>query len=199
VLQRLAAATAGEVEHLVVSLRSHGDVGALLEAHGVQVEALGLSRGAFTPKAMQRIVTLVKEFEPDVVQGRLHHGNLVGGLAAFRAGVPAVWAVHATDLGKVVDNWRTILVRTLCAVLSRIVPTAIVFDAESSRRMHVRLGYSRRRTRVIDNGIELDRLHPDAAARARQREQVFAYVGGKYCEIEGFLHRRCAFGDQHGD
>jgi glycosyltransferase involved in cell wall biosynthesis len=63
------------------------------------------------------------------------------------------------------------LVMRLCARLSRF-PDAVTVNSEAGRAWHARLGYRPRRFVVVDNGIDVVRFAPDAAARAALRGEL---------------------------
>jgi glycosyltransferase involved in cell wall biosynthesis len=141
-----------------------------LRAQGVAVESLGMARGRVSAGGLVRLRRRIAQFRPDVVQTRLYHADLLGGLMARLAGVPpVVWAVHATELGEWGATWKTHLVRRCCAWASRSVPTLIVSDARSTAALHQKLGYPGTKLVVIRNGVDASTFRPDAEARARVR------------------------------
>jgi len=105
-----------------------------------------------------------------VIQTRLDHANLVGGLTARFAGAPpVVWAVHSTDLGPLYSSWKTRIVRRICAQLSCTLPKSIVSDARSSAALHERIGFSASKLIVVPNGVDPMSFRPDPEARRRIR------------------------------
>jgi glycosyltransferase involved in cell wall biosynthesis len=145
----------------VVSLTTVGPVGDQLRQAGVPVVALGMRSPLSAIAALWRLRQLIARQKPDLVQTWMVHADLIGGLAARTAGVPAVvWGIRTTDFST--SPLSTRAVRWLCARLSRLVPHTIVCAAEASRRAHVAYGYDAGRMLVIPNGFELDRLKPDA-------------------------------------
>jgi len=170
VLYRLIAATRDRFDHLVVSLHQDGVYGSDLRALGIPVTALGMSRGRLAINGLRRLQRITTEYRPDVVQTRLHHANLVGGLVARFAGAPpVVWAVHSTDLGAFHATWKTRLVRQCCAWSSRSLPAFIVSDARKTAALHEELGFSLARLLVIRNGVDSALFRPDSAAREQTR------------------------------
>ena len=137
VLYRLIGATTDDFEHAVVSLHQEGVYGQPLRDRGVSVTALGMRRGHVTLQGLRRLLRITREYRPHVVQTRLDHANLIGGVMARFAGAPpVVWAVHSTDLGPLRSSWKTRIVRRTCAQLSRALPKAIVSDAHSGAALH---------------------------------------------------------------
>ncbi|MBI6605757.1 MULTISPECIES: glycosyltransferase family 4 protein [Pseudomonas] len=162
-----------EDEHRVISLTDLGEVGALLRAHGVTVDTLGM-RGAWDVfRAFNKLVRLLQSSKPDVVQTWMYHADLLGGLAARRVGVKAViWGIRTTDVSKG-GGRATIIIRKLCAWLSSSVPSVIVCAAQASRASHVAVGYSPGKMTVIPNGFDLERM----VAQPQDRESIRSTQG----------------------
>ena len=160
--------SSSEDEHRVISLTDLGEVGALLRAHGVTVDTLGM-RGAWDVfSAFNKLVRLLQSTKPDVVQTWMYHADLLGGLAARWVGVKGlIWGIRTTDVSKG-GGKSTIVIRRLCAWLSAILPNVIVCAAEASRTTHIAVGYSPKKMIVIPNGFDLERL----VASSEEREAI---------------------------
>ena len=175
-LKRLLAATRDEpgTIHRVVSLRGLGTVGPQLQAMGIEVDALGLGGAIDLPLVAARLTARIRRARPDVVQCWMYHADLVGGLAARAAGCRAIlWGVRIADISPEMGvSPTTLVIRRLCARLSRLVPTRIVYVAASARGIHERLGYDPAKSVVIPNGYDLPPL-PSAA----EREAIRAGLG----------------------
>lgn len=162
-MKRLVESHLGDprYEHRVVSLRSAGPVGAMLQAKGVRVEALGIESAAGAVPTLLRLVRIIRSARPDIVQTWMYHSDLLGGLAARLSGCRRiVWGVRASDINVGVAP-STRLVRRLCRRLSSIVPTKIVYVAEAARRVHEQLGYDDNKGVVIPNGFLVPQSLPD--------------------------------------
>jgi glycosyltransferase involved in cell wall biosynthesis len=129
-----------------------------------------MRRGRLSIEGLRRLLRIIADYRPHVVQTRLDHANLVGGLMARFAGAPPViWAVHSTDLGPLRTSWKTRIVRRFCAQLSHTVPRSIVTDAHSSAALHEKIGFSASKLIVVPNGIDPMSFRPDRDARERTR------------------------------
>lgn len=144
----------GGYEHRAISLRGFGRVGPLLEAQGVEVEALGLTSLARLPRILLRLTRLIRAARPDVVHTWMYHSDLFGGLAARAAGIDRIlWSVRIADITPEAGVARaTLWIRRACARLSRRVPARILYVAESARRPHEALGYDPSKAVVVPNG-----------------------------------------------
>ena len=170
VLYRLIGATSDGFEHAVVSLHQEGVYGKPMRERGISVTALGMPRGRVTIEGLRLLRRITEEYRPHVVQTRLDHANLIGGLMArFTGAPPVVWAVHSTDLGPLYSSWKTRIVRRICAQLSRALPRSIVSDARSSAALHERIGFSASKLIVVPNGVDPMSFRPDPEARLRIR------------------------------
>jgi glycosyltransferase involved in cell wall biosynthesis len=171
VLCRLIAATRDAFRHEVVSLHREGVYGPELRDQGVRVTALGMQRGRPSIAGLRRLRHVIIECRPQVMQTRLDHANLMGGLLRrFARTPPVVWAVHSTELGSLRSTWKTRLVRRFCAQLSHSVPSAIVSDARSSAALYAKLGFDAAKLRVVPNGVDPVTFRPDREARDRVRQ-----------------------------
>jgi len=170
VLFRLATHPAQSVRHVVVSLTDEGLYGARLRAAGVAVHALGMPRGRLTPGGLWALLRLLRALRPDAVQTWMYHADLVGGVAARLAGIRALaWGIRNSGAHLERSSRSARLVLRLCALLSGLVPAAIVCAAQDAAQRHRRLGYRGRRMTVIANGYDLSRFDRDAEAGARMR------------------------------
>lgn len=145
-------------QHRVIALTSLGVVGQKLRAEGVQVDVMNMRSPLNFGATLWRVMLMLRQQRPDVVQTWMYHADLLGGLAARMAGIKSViWGVRTTDIstgGARATGW----VRWLCARLSRWVPHTIVCAAEASRQLHVALGYNENRMVVVPNGFDLSSL-----------------------------------------
>jgi glycosyltransferase involved in cell wall biosynthesis len=122
-------------------------------------------------RALVRLVRLLGEDKPDVVQTWMYHSDLLGGIAAVLVGVPVVWGVRHGPLERR-DKILTRATRKACAIMSRRVPHAIVCNSESARRAHSEAGYAAEKLVVVPNGFDVSRFRPSAEARAAVRREL---------------------------
>ena len=121
--------------------------------------------------ALRRLRALIRAERPDVVQGWLYYGNLLS-YAAAGLGVPVIWSIHNTTLAP----WRAkpVLraVDRMLALGSHRFPDAIVYCAQSARRLHEALGYRGDIGRVVANGVDGEAFRPDPRRRAAMRARL---------------------------
>lgn len=148
-------------DHVVISLTDLGVYGDRLKAIGITVFALDLPRGKVTFHSLLRLYRLIKIEKPQVIQTWMYHSNLIGGVVAKLCRVKRVfWGVHHSELDSANSSISTIRVSSLCARLSNLVPEKIIYCARKSRYVHELDGYSRKKSVVVQNGYDLERLLP---------------------------------------
>lgn len=166
-----SAALPGVVHH-VVSLKSGGAYAERLRAAGLLVDELGFSATLPNPSGLRRLVKLIRDHRPDVVQGWLYHGDLAALLAltlsARRRSTELIWSIRCSEM-----DWRQYplrlraIVRLWMALSSQ--PDVIVANSEAGLASHILHGCRPRRSAIIANGIDLVRFHDNEAQRSKLR------------------------------
>ena len=158
----------------VISLTSLGEIGPRIQALGIPVEALGMKSGMIpNPIIFARLVRRLKALKPDIVQTWMCHADLVGGLAARMARVPAIaWNIRHSSLSRDQTKWTTRAVVHLCAKASRRIPDRIVCNSQTARDIHIRIGYDPNRFAILPNGFDLSRFYPDLESRHAVRLEL---------------------------
>lgn len=159
-------------ENVVVSLTDIGRYGDLISASGIDVHALGLRPGSLNPIRILHLMYLLFRKRPHVLQTWLYHADLLGTFVGKLAFIPAIiWNVRCAELCR--DDHPASLFRVL-AWLARLSknPEVVVANSVAGMEAHVRLGYQPRRWKVLPNGFDLDKFHPDRDARLAVRGEL---------------------------
>lgn len=157
----------------VISLTALGELAPRIAALGIPVDAIGMKPGRPSPFGFSRLVQLLKRLNPDVVHTWMYHADLLGGLAACVAGVPAIgWCIRHSNLDAVKTKILTRIVVRLCARLSPRVPDQILCCAQAARTVHQGMGYAAEKMTVIPNGFDLSQFKPDADAHRKIRSEL---------------------------
>src|SRR5262245_3139232 len=177
-LAKLVGGLAPRFESRIVSLSSEVALADRVRDRGVEVIPLGLRPTLLGgPRAVRAVAAALREWKPDLVQTWLYHADLLGGIAARTLRVPVIWNIQSSTLDVEGIRRRTLAVAELCAAASYVVPAAIVSCSYVGMRVHRRMGYSRRKFRVIPNGADLSIFKPDAEARAAVRAELGVEAG----------------------
>lgn len=158
--------------HSVTSLACGGRIVGELHDHGVMVTELGMRKELKDWRGVKQLSARLREMSPLLVQTWLYHADLVGGLAARRAGVPVVWNLRQTSVGRGAQKWSTAFIVRLCALFSRSLPVRIVCGSRAARKAHCEMGFSEDRMLVISNGVDTGVYSYDESAREEVRSEL---------------------------
>ncbi len=173
--QLLALATAMREqghEIRVVTLIPGGENAARLRNAGIQLDDLGMRRGLPTPWAIFRLLRLLREWRPDVLQSWLYHADLVATVASTFHRVPVLlWNLRCSVLEPRDHSRMLFMIIHLLARWSGI-PDCIIANSSAGRDFHEQMGYSPRCWQVIPNAIDTLKYKPSEQARHEVREEL---------------------------
>jgi len=161
-----------QFQNSVVSMTDRGSLGDKIEALQVPVFTLGLRRGIPDPRALYRLLRLLRAERPHILQTWLYHSDLLGLAAGRLAPVPVVaWNIRCSDMDlREYPQLTSLVLRTL-VWLSRF-PDVVIFNSNAGWLFHQRLGYRPRKSSMIPNGFDLDEFRPDPDARSWFRKEL---------------------------
>jgi len=158
--------------NIVISLTNRGRLADRIEAIGVPVYTLEMKRGRIDLMALPKLVKMVREIRPSIIQTWLYHADLLGTAAAVLSGCPClVWNVRCSDMDLAHYPWTTRATLRLLALCSRI-PQLVMANSQVGQQFHEQIGYRARRWQIIPNGFDLDEFHPDPAAYVALRDAL---------------------------
>jgi len=107
--------------------------------------------------ALKNLLGHTRRFRPDVIQGWMYHGNLVASYVGFQTGVPVIWSIrHSLEQHKKETRalrWIIGLGRLGC-----FQPKRVVYNSYSGWRTHAQLGYGKKPSMVIPNGVDISKF-----------------------------------------
>ena len=163
-LKLVRAAQQTEHEHIVVSLMNEGTRGSDIEQY-CPLYCIGLKRGRATFPALLELSRIVKEIDPDLLQGWMYHGNLAAFLIGKWQKKKVYWNIRDSGSQPKKNVILTRLIIRVSAWLSGFVDRILV-NSHQALRQHQKLGFSRDNWFYIPNGFELDHFFPAAEASA---------------------------------
>jgi glycosyltransferase involved in cell wall biosynthesis len=162
-------------EIMIVSLVPGDSYAERLQNAGITVVQLDFAGMIGIASGLYRLAKLIRDFEPDIVQGWMYHGDLAAliglALSGRRRRTRLIWSIRCSDMDLSRYGLGFRLVVKACALLSRR-PDLITANSAAGLKTHLRLGYRPRRTEVIANGIAIEEFKPDPAARAAVRREL---------------------------
>jgi glycosyltransferase involved in cell wall biosynthesis len=169
----------------VVTLYNPGPVADMIRSDGGRVRNLGMTRNTEL-SALPRLRRMIRDGGYDVVHAHLYRSQIYGRPAAWLAGTPVVLSTeHSIGETHLERRKMTPGVRALYLATERFSDATIAVSAAVQDRM-VNWGVRPRRMTVIPNGVDLDRVAFDPAARDRVRAE-FGLGGQEY--VIGVLGR----------
>ncbi len=180
-LCRLLGAMDGtRLDHVVVSLMDRDVMVEQIESLGVPVHCMGMKTGLPSwsasfhfLSATLRLVRIIRQLKPDVLQGWMYDANLAAQLAKTFVGRPVVvlWNIRTSLPFFGGDRFLRRATIWLGARLSRL-PARIVSNSWRGAAVHQAVGYRADRTVVIPNGLDLALFRPCREARQSVREEL---------------------------
>ena len=159
----------------VISLIKRGPIADFIEAQGIPVHCLNMTRdmaGMGGGVALWRLRRIVRAQSPDVIQGWMYHGNLAAMAARvfLPTPVPVVWNIRQSLYSLAHEK---ILTRSIIRWSARLSgdPQAIIYNAELSAGQHHAIGFHSRKTVVLPNGFDVNLFRPDPGVRTEVRAE----------------------------
>ena len=169
VLYRLATYPA-KVEHEIICIERRAAYSEQLERAGIPVHHLDWTSLVRSPAAWFRLLRLIRQANPDVVQTWMYRSNIVGGLAARRANVPVVWNIRCSSVAPL--RLASRILARVGGYLAGSVPSVIVNCSAASAELHKSLGYDAGDVVVIQNGYDPGDYVPDKEKRLAARDRL---------------------------
>lgn len=173
-LYKLLAATNRErFAPAVVSMRNRGELRERIEALGIPVYTLGIRGSLPGPISASRLIRSVRQFQPDLIHGWMHHGNLAAQVAgAFtRKKSCVLWSIHQSLYNFDHEKWLTAAVIKLCAPISSL-PEKIIYISKTSAAQHEANGYKKEKRLVLYYGFDTEKFAPSMEARQSVRAEL---------------------------
>jgi glycosyltransferase involved in cell wall biosynthesis len=189
VLYRLLAAGAhADFEPHVVTLRSGGELESKIRALGVPIDCVNL-RGLASGKGFARLVRSFQSAAPEVIVTWMYHANLIGSLAARRAGqVPLIWNIRHGGFDRPAMKRTTRLVSWIGAMKSSTWPDRIAYVSQAACEHHHRLGYCPEKATVVPNGFDTRRFRPNPLAATEIRSELGVPVDARLIGLVARFH-----------
>lgn len=172
-MRRLCEIRSDRIRQSVIVFTDGGPHLTPLQAAGIDVVTLGMSKGPLALAGLLRLYRALKTINPDVVQTWMYHADLLGGMVARAIGVPHIlWNIRHTDHDPKTTKLVTRFITKTCAWLSSRIPDHIVCCAQSAKEVHVAAGYKPEKFVIIPNGYDFKLYAINAEARSSFRSEL---------------------------
>jgi glycosyltransferase involved in cell wall biosynthesis len=170
----------------VVTLYNPGPVAEMIGSDGVRVRNVGMTRNTQVA-VLWRLRRLIRDGGYDVVHAHLYRSQVYGRPAAWLAGTPVVVSTeHSIGETHLERRPMTAGVRALYLATGRFSQMTVAVS-ETVRTRMTGWGVPAVKVTVIPNGVDLDRVRFDSAAREQVRAEFGASPGEYVIGVLGRL------------
>jgi glycosyltransferase involved in cell wall biosynthesis len=160
-------------ENIVITLKEKGELSEGFESQNIRVYNVGGMGGILRILALIRSLKILRQINPDLIQGWLAHGNLITTLASaflpYR--LSTLWNIRYTALPKDETKRSILFIIKLLSILS-FLPQKIVFNSKAGADDHCRMGYRRDKSCIIPNGFDTKLFSPSVKNRRSVRLEL---------------------------
>ncbi len=160
-------------ENIIITLKEKGELSEDFESQNIRVYNVGGMGGILRILALIRSLKILREINPDIIQGWLAHGNFVAQIASiflpYR--LSTLWNIRYTALPKPETKNSTLLIIKLLSLLSSL-PQKIIFNSKTGANDHIRLRYRKDKSCIIPNGFDTELFLPSETKRKSVRLEI---------------------------
>ena len=150
----------------LVSMMPPGARAEKLSSNGIEVASLNMRRGMPDPRAVPRLVAIIRKWRPHVLHSHLIHANYIGRFARLFVSVPVlISTAHNVNEG---SKWRMLGYRLSDFLVDM---TTNVSQAGVDRYIDIWAAPANKMT-FIPNGLNTDEFHPQAQTRYVLRNEL---------------------------
>lgn len=137
-----------------------------LEQNGISVHSLDMRRGVPDPRAIFRLVRLLRRYPCDILHSYMVHANLLARIVRLFIHIPrVVCTAQNTDEGGRHREWAYRLTDHLADMTTQV--------SQAGLERYVRVGAAPvHKIRLVPNGVDTERFQPDAEVRQRARGEL---------------------------
>jgi len=160
-------------ENIVITLKEKGELSEDFESQNIRVYNVGGIGGILKISAFIRSLKILREINPDIIQGWLVHGNFVAQIASiflpYR--LSTLWNIRYTALPEGETKRSILFIIKLLSILS-FLPQKIVFNSKAGADDHCKMRYRSNKSCIIPNGFDTKLFSPSEKNRSCVRLEL---------------------------
>lgn len=142
--------------------------------------ALKLSFSPFLILQFFKLIKIIHEQKPDIVQTWMYHADFYGGFAARFAGIRnVIWGIRNSSLKLNRTKITTIILVRILAIFSWVIPKKIISCANKAAEIHKKIGYNFKKIIVINNGVNTKSFKPFSTKKINLRKKLSLPISSK--------------------
>lgn len=160
-------------EPTVISLMNQGALGEQIEKLGVPVHCAGMLEGKPSIASARRVIKLIKQIQPDLIQGWMYHGNLAAQFfnLFLSEKAPISWSIHHSLHNISKEKPLTQAIIRFGSWASQFI-SKVAYVSDKSQAQHHKIGYSKTNSCLIPNGFDTDKFKPSSEIRQKFRQEL---------------------------
>jgi len=191
-----------KIDIIIITLIDSGYYEYELKKKGIKILSLRINEKNKIFDFIKKITKLrkyIKKINPDIIQSWMYHSNFLTMFIPKKYHNKIFWNIRHSELNLKISKKMTILLSIICGLFSRFVPKKIIYCSEKSIKFHENNQfYSKKKTRLIDNGYSDKIYYPSNNLRSNFRKKnkikktdiILGYAGryAKQKNIESLLN-----------
>ena len=191
-----------KINIIIITLIDNGYYEYELKKKGIKILSLRINEENKIFDFIKKITKLrkyIKKINPDIIQSWMYHSNFLSIFIPKKYYNRIFWNIRHSELNLTISKKMTILLSIICGLFSRFVPKKIIYCSEKSIKFHENNQYySKKKTRLIDNGYSDKTYYPSNNLRLNFRKKnkikktdiILGYAGryAKQKNIESLLN-----------
>ena len=160
-------------EPTVISLMDKGIFGEQIEQLDIPIYSVGMLAGKPSIVSARRMLELIKQAQPDLIQGWMYHGNLAAQFFNFVAAkkIPVLWSIHHSLHSISSEKPLTQGIIRFGSWTSKYI-SKVAYVSEKSQAQHQKIGYSKANSCLVPNGFDTSKFKPDSEVRQKFRQEL---------------------------
>jgi len=144
-----------------------------IKALDISVFDLGMQSGVLNPIALIKLRKILRQIQPNLIQGWMYHGNLIAQIANYSVNkrVPVFWSIHHSVDSLKAEKITLAAVIKLTAMLSSPVDT-VVFSSVRGQQQHLNLGYDAKNAIAINDNFDISKYKPVSNPQFNLRQSL---------------------------
>ena len=158
--------------HIVISLMGKGSFGEKLENLGFKIYTLNMKKRLSSIKAFIKLIKILKQEKPDVLQTWLYHADFLGLIAGKICKIKKIiWNLRCSNMDMKQYGFSSRLLIKILTFLSK-KPDAIIFNSYTGKDYHQKIGYQNSNWIYIPNGFNTLLYKPNQEAKKALKQQL---------------------------
>lgn len=160
-------------QHTVISLTSEKGFSKEIENNVEKIYYLNGKNISSFPALIFQAFLIIKSLKPNIIQSWLYHADFTASLLGlFLKNIPIIWTVHHASYSLKYESFHSKLIVYLLSKLSNYLPRKIIYCSKFSLDIHKKLGYSKSKSKIVMNGIDMIKFKPNKELGESFRESL---------------------------